>query len=424
MNKKKTGTILDYQSYADFDGESEVAQGEDGPGPVRGAPAKHSGAVQWLGPWVEPSDGMSEHVRRSACCLHDAGELVQLTNNSFAYSVDSAVELQVKHLLDIDVNSYRLRVIQMVPTERYVSSFVTHRALPPEALEIRNKNTVLYVVTEYEGITPTMAQLMSRAAMVWTASQRSMEMLARGGVPKSKLAVVPIPYKSTDPLLTLQGRKRKPGRPRFLHVGKWEPRKAQHEIIGAFLLAFKAGEAELLMKTSKFAPRYEGYPMDVAASARLWLSEERVAANGWDAETILPCLKVIQGTVPVEQLRGMHAWADVYVTLSHGEGFDMPAFDAKVAGNRLIYTCSGGPEDFAAPSDIRVPHEGRESAHPWYGWGPEAEWTKSTAEGAVAAFREAASRVGEPSEAVSADFSWSAVGSRMRQLLSKVEERR
>lgn len=416
----RTGTILDYQSYSDLHTDAENMDGT-----VRsaayGRPAANSDAVQWLGPWVTPHDGLAEHTRRSALALHEAGELVQLTNNAIAYSVDEEVESQVRHLLDVDTNSFRTRIIQMVPTEQYISSFLTHRYLSEEVMALRNSRTIIYLVTEYEGIGSDMARLLNRAGQVWTTTERSRAMLQAGGVEASRLKVVPVPYRDNDALLEQRGKVRKGGPPRFLHIGKWEPRKAQSEILGAFLLAFRPGEAELLMKTSKYAPAYKGYPKNIGMSVETWLVDERVRANGWTPETLHPHVRMVSATVPPEKLQMMHRWSDVYVTLSHGEGWDMPAFDAKVAGNRMIYTASGGPEEFATSDDIAVPFEGLEACHPWYAWSAHAKWTVSRAEAAVDAFRAAAKRVAEPSTCVDSKFSSAEVGRHMRSLLAEIE---
>lgn len=405
---------LNYASYSDFN--ESVGTDENGV-VTRGEPAQFQEAVQWVGPWTHQHDGFAEHTRRSARALHVAGEKVHLLSTAMADNVAAEVEQQVTDLINLNVGSYRARVIQCSPSERFLSSYVTHRFMAPDAVVARNSATVFYIVTEYEGISKEMARLLNRARQVWTSCRRSMAMLERAGVNAEKLVVVPMPYQPADPLLALRGRKRQPGPPRFLHIGKWEPRKAQHEILGAFMLAFKPNEAQLVMKTSKFAPSYIGYPKNVGESVGEWLDDERVKENGWTEKTLHPSIRMITESVEAERIRALHSWADIYVTLSHGEGFDMPAFDSKLAGNRLVYTASGGPEDFATPDDVAVPFAGHETCHPWYDWSDEAQWTVSRAEDAVDALREAAKRRDEPCGEVSSSFSTVSVGQQMKELL-------
>lgn len=420
--KALTGTILDFLSAGDF---SDSGIGVDANGVVnRGEPAKHQEVVQHIAPWSEKYDGIAEHSRRTARALADAGEPVQLINQSFVQDVDDEVLAKVRDLVELDAGSARLRLIQGVPSETFLAKYVTHRFLNAEGLAARNSCTVFYTVTEYEGVSPVMAGLLNRARQVWTASRRSSRMLVASGVDPEKLRVVPMPFFRDDPLLALQGRERAPGPPRFLHIGKWEPRKAQHEMLGAFMLAFRPNEAQFCIKTSKFAPKFKNYPSDVGASVRHWLEDERVKKNGWSAATVQPSIRMITDQVSDEKIRMLHGWSDVYLSLAHGEGFDMPAFDAKLAGNRLVYTASGGPEDFCRADDIPAMFEGTEDADPWYEWGPQAKWTIVRPEACVPALQEAARRVGTPTTPVDASkFSAESVGKLMRECLDPIGRR-
>lgn len=418
----RTGTIFDFASNSDFI-DTDIGMDENGV-VNRGEPAKHQEVVQYIAPWSDKFDGLAEHSRRCARALSDSGEVVQLLNHALVQDVDPEVEESVKDLTHVDAGSARLRLIQGVPSESFLAKHVTHRFLTGEGLAARNSCTVFSVVTEYEGISPTMVGLFNRARQVWTACERSKRMLEESGVEAEKLHVVPVPFFPNDPLLKLQGRQRRPGPPRFLHIGKWEKRKAQHEILGAFMMAFGPGQAQLVIKTSKYAPKFKDYPSHVGESVRKWLEDERVRANGWNESTIHPSIRMITEHVPAEKIVTLHEWADCYVSLAHGEGFDMPAFDAKIAGNRLVYTASGGPEDFAAEDDIAVPFEGHEPADLWYEWGEQAKWTKSTAENAVASLKKAADLVGKAATPVNAErFSAENVGARMRELLEPIGRR-
>lgn len=418
----RTGTLMDFASHSDFI-DTDIGMDENGV-VNRGEPAKFQEVVQYIAPWSEKADGLAEHSRRCARALADAGEVVHLLNQRLVQDVDPEVEATVKDLTDVDAGSARLRLIQGVPSDAFLSKYVTHRFLTPEGLAARNSCTVFYVVTEYEGISSQTASLYNRAGQVWTACSRSKRMLEASGVEGAKLHVVPIPFFPNDPLLKLQGRKRRPGPPRFLHIGKWEARKAQHEILGAFMLAFKPGKAQFVIKTSKHAPKFRNYPSHVGESVRRWLEDERVRANGWSETTIHPSIRMITEQIPADKIVALHEWSDCYVSLAHGEGFDMPAFDAKIAGNRLVYTASGGPEDFAAEDDLAVPFEGHEPADPWYEWGEQALWTKSTADGAVDSLRKAAELVGTHATPIDATrFSAESVGARMKSLLEPIGRR-
>ena len=70
---------------------------------------------------------------------------------------------------------------------------------------------------------------------------------------------------------------------------------------------------------------------------------------------------------------GLHLENNIYVSASHGEAWGLPAYDAKLAGNRLVYVAWGGVCDFAADEDIAVPCE-LEPVHGSYRWEHGARW--------------------------------------------------
>jgi hypothetical protein len=105
-------------------------------------------------------------------------------------------------------------------------------------------------------------------------------------------------------------------------------------------------------------------------------------------------VQVVQKRYTAEQMVKLHGACDVYLSLSRGEGFDMPAFDAKLAGNLLVYTPSGGPQDFASAHDLEVPMEGKRLRHPFYDdWEEDACYGDYHVMDAVKVLREAAKRV-------------------------------
>src|SRR5262249_17074513 len=129
-----------------------------------------------------------------------------------------------------------------------------------------------------------------------------------------------------------------------------------------------------------FAGEVGGYPKGPLESAKAWMTEDQaVMGKGWrfpddpdraDQARALGQrgLKIYEMRFSGAQIRSLHEACDVYLTLSHGEGFDMPAFDGKLAGNLMVYCPSGGPQDFAGEHDVLVPYSGELYCHPMYGW--------------------------------------------------------
>jgi len=403
-----------------------------------GRPADIPLGVCYQAPWEQPGDGFNEHARRSARALVLAGCPVHLRSmRPFIGQLDPDVERASADMTRASISRYSAWIHQVVPSPGLLERLTTlsasaARVCGEKELALLNACRVLYTVWERTPAPPDDVKALSRVGQAWVACHDSARMLIDSGVPEDKVRVVPIPYFPDDPHLALQGRKRRPGPPRFLHIGKWEPRKAQDKLLGAFLRAFKPGEAELYFKTSQFAPKLQGYPQSAPHALQSWITGAH-KKNGWRWPTTrshdtfakelgAQGIKIYQAMMPASALVSMHADADVYLSLSRGEGFDMPAFDSKLAGNLLVYTPSGGPQDFADDSDIRVEPHRRVPTHPLYGW-PNSTYLDYEVDAAAEAMRAAAARVKERAEKGSPaleEFRIERVGQRMKGYLEEV----
>ena len=127
--------------------------------------------------------------------------------------------------------------------------------------------------------------------------------------------------------------------------------------------------------------------------------------------------------LPHADLVRMHATGDVYVTLSRGEGFDMPALDAKLAGNLMLFVREGGPADFCGSEDIAIAPNGTVLANPGYRWEPDAVYLDYSVNDAIAGFRKAFERVKAGRRCRGLDITpWRSdkVGERMRSYLEEL----
>lgn len=386
-----TGTILDYAEHAGAGGDvAHRRQYND----AAGVKAQHPVGVRYQGPWDQVADGFHEHVRRQARALSLTGCPVHLTSMKAlvhygvkAGSEEEKVLLDYKDLIECSMGKAGVIVQQTVPSEGQLQRLTRFSqgamlCLTPEDMARMYGARVMYTVWERSPAPPDDVAALNLLGQAWVGCQENRAMLIDSGVTPDKCRVVPLPYFHEDPLLALDGRPRTApkGVVRFYHIGKWEPRKDQNRIIGNWLREFRPGEAELFLKTSPFSSRAENYPDGPLESVKRWMAEDPgVISNGWvfpataDRQTQARLLgqmglKIYEMRLSLQQMRALHATCDVYVTLSHGEGFDMPAFDSKLAGNLMVYTPSGGPQDFAGEHDERVPELGRVGCHPLYRW--------------------------------------------------------
>ncbi len=359
----------------------------------------HSEGVGFFAPWDEPFSGFPEHARRNALALDAAGIPVHLRSmGAKIYTAltdeEKRIHAQVKKLVDASIGMYVAQVFMFVPSDETLQMHASNAFLDPEQLLAINQMKIFYNVWERQRISEAAVRALNTIGQLWVACYDNKDMYVRCGLPAEKIKVIPIPFEEDDPLLKLASRVRKPGPPRFYHISKWEPRKEVRNIIGAFLMAFAPGKAKLFLKINDLKAKIKDYPQCVEESVHEWISHERVRNNGWDIASVNKNVFIVKKTLTPEQIVSFHETGDCYVTLSRGEGFDMPAFDAKLAGNMMIYTPSGGPQDFAESGrDILVAKTGEVPAHPFYHWGKEATYIDYDLESAIAAYQTAHEKI-------------------------------
>jgi len=384
--------------YAEFSGDL-------GHTTTIGRPSDHARGVLYQAAWEHPFDGFQEHARRIARALANAGVPVHLRSIAPTYRVatpgseEERVEATVSDLTNASISVYAATVIQVIPHKDVLARLAHPTALAAQVYTDEQwsallRSRVLYTVYERGPIPASDAACLSKFGQVWVACQRDAAALVEAGLDHDRVRVVPVCFAPDDPMLALRSRGRDRGPTRFYHVGKWEPRKDARGIILAFMRAFRPGQAELYLKCLVTIAKFPGYPETPEDAVADALKDASVARNGWTAGQAATWITIQKGIMPASEIPKIHAWGDVYVSLSHGEGFDMPAFDARLAGNLLVYTPSGGPQDFAGAHDIRVrPRVEPEPAHPGYAWGEEARWLALDVHEAVTALRTADARV-------------------------------
>src|SRR6185369_9601941 len=196
---------------------------------------------------------------------------------------------------------------------------------------------------------------------------------------------------------------------------------AQDKILEAFLLAFAPGEAHLVMKVNPLSKPVVGFHIGPVEALQELLRKPEVRSRGWSFDNCSNSLEFVIGQISAEKIAALHSFGDIYVSLSRGEGFDMPAFDAKLAGNQMVYTPSGGPLDFAGETDVVVPSTGMIPCHPMYGWEPDAMYLDFDVRRAASAMRYAVNAKADVVDDMSR-FRAEAVGKQMLRNLEEVTQ--
>lgn len=381
-------------TLSEFSGEPKLSAEQIAAAPLfgRGKPAEHPFAALYQGEYETIWDGTAIAVRKHARALSAAG--VPTVLRSFSNVVVNAdgmpepvhvvgIPLEVKAEVGAIHNTEATVMTPLIKHLVVRSAEHLRSVIYPRGIEHANINalqalrkavadaTILYTVWERDRVDPAIVKLLNRVAQIWVPCEQNSAMLTRSGVDLGRVMVVPHPYDDSDPLLKLRRRQPYPER-RFYSIGRWEPRKGYHELLGAFLRTFRPGEAAYL--TIKYGGgQWQGYPTPVE-SARHWGADPAALANGWTAESFREHVKLIGGRLSDSQILKLHFDHNIYVSASHGEAYCLPAFAAVLAGNQLVHCGYGGTADFAPPGSREIPFRLEAAVPESYKWEPGAQW--------------------------------------------------
>lgn len=355
--------------------------------------------VEYRTPWTRQT-GWCIAARGYARAMEMAGITVHLTswmqaeqNEVFQYRPPPAsVMTEVGHML-------------REPNEKPAVSILSSTLGATSTIAFENwpkqpGASVLYTTFEREQIDDSIVRQMNRLDGVWVPCTWNAQTLVESGVRAERVRVFPHVYFEDDPLLQLEPSS---ARNAFLWIGQWEPRKAPHNLIAAFLSAFhwKDG-ARLTLKTNGL------WSLGDYASPEVVITAE-AARHGWKQDEALRAVHVVRGVLPQADIVKLYEKANVYVSASRGEGFDLPCFQAALAGRTIVTTDSGGPRDFVSGSDFVVFRKGSVPIHPAYRYGDGARHADYDVDELAAAMRAAGERPPAPKTDLS-DFRADKIG--------------
>ncbi|ABI57691.1 glycosyltransferase family 1 protein [Alkalilimnicola ehrlichii MLHE-1] len=127
----------------------------------------------------------------------------------------------------------------------------------------------------------------------------------------------------------------------FYTINTWDWRKAMPETIEAYLRAFTRHDDTLLVvKTDRHDRTRKGlhwrFPPRVSRRVRRLRRRHRNA----------PRVQLIDRPLSGPQVHALHRQGHCFLSLTHGEGWGLGAFDAARAGNQIVITGFGGHCDY------------------------------------------------------------------------------
>jgi hypothetical protein len=178
----------------------------------------------------------------------------------------------------------------------------------------------------------------------------------------------------------------------FLTVGNSQERKGTRILYEAFSEEFKENEKVALVFKSYAhwawgAVQYarNGISDELAAKYNVSLAKDpRVYMFGNVEERFNEKenkyeLHLVDPEIPFDKMGSLYTGADCFVLPTRGEGFGMPALEAKACGIPVIITKSSGHMDFCRRHDtFLLNYEGKSKAFEGYNW--QGEWVNPSKE--------------------------------------------
>lgn len=268
--------------------------------------------------WVFDASGYGNAARGYLHALHRAGvELSVVDLAGHARQVqDPLIESWVGRKMDTDFHLFH-----------GVPPFWSRQAFPL-------RNIVAMTVWETESMPPQWRTALNHALEVWLPSDFNTAVFGPAlerpvfKLPHALLSESPIAPASSNAVPAWGIRE---GDLVFYSIFEWQDRKGPRELIEAFLRSFKADSPAVLLVKSN--PGAVG-----VATAMLRDLRQRTSSN---ARVELRCEAWADA-----QISALHDRGNCYVSLHHGEGWNLPLFEAACRGRPLIATGYSGPMEF------------------------------------------------------------------------------
>ena len=215
--------------------------------------------------------------------------------------------------------------LEMLSAKKNISPDVTVVNMVPvlwNRLKGQTKN-IGYTTFEADKIPSDWVKIINSFEGCWTTSFWNKEVMEKSGVHRPIQVVTPIaqPY-ATEPAGS--------GKFTFLSSFQWSERKNPHGLIKAFCAAFNGNpDVRLVIKTH--------FGSDAAASHNAIAKNinDMLASFNLNRQ---PDIQIKCNIESSEAIRQLNASSHAHISLSHGEGWGLPAWEAALAAKPVIAT--------------------------------------------------------------------------------------
>jgi glycosyltransferase involved in cell wall biosynthesis len=267
----------------------------------------------------------------------------------------------------------------------------------------RGKRNIGYTVWETDALPGHWPPLLARADSIFVPSAANKALFESAGIAR-RVVAIPHVRRHAWSAGSAEGAalRRELGVPDdhflFYSINVWDPRKAIADLVTVFARSFCGDDkVSLVVKTSSY-PHEHGCDHDSPGTI-----PERVRAlnEAIARETKRPpahIAVIAADGVSGRLIDALHATGDCFVSLAHGEGWGMGAFDAATLATPVLIAPHGGPLEYL-PADY--PGFIASTMAPVSGWtanasfGPPQRWAQPDAADALCKLRAAVTRYSE-----------------------------
>ena len=289
------------------------------------AAAAPPATVVWSGPLASPS-GYGSEARMFVSALESAGTTVAVRATPWdrREAVLDRAEREALHRRSIASIDPDAAVVHHVFGDYYRRG--------PERVSI------VRTMFESDRLPDGWAEALRTADEIWVPSRHNAAVFAAGGIPRSKISLVPgtidmVAHAPEGPAAELAP----PGTFVFLSIFEWGARKAPELLLRAYAELF-AGRTDVLL-----ALRITPPPAHTEEQVR-YAVESRMARYTPAGKTSAP-VRILDALGDAD-LVATYRGADAFVLPTRGEGFGRPMLEAAAVGLPVITTRWSGPCDF------------------------------------------------------------------------------
>ena len=190
-----------------------------------------------------------------------------------------------------------------------------------------DKPVIIYFFWETTNILPKFLERLKSVDYLWVPSDWQKKILINSGIDQNRISIVPggVDPKKYYPI------KRKNKKLTFLHIGTWGYRKSSYEIIKTFSDLYKDNEDVELRISINNKLDYQDGPVETIKKFGLPLGGN---------------IKIL-GTLMENDYVNEIQNADLYISCSRGEGWNLPILQSISCGVPSIYSKCGGQLEFS-----------------------------------------------------------------------------